>query len=307
MTNRTRDDDHNPTGVPCPDCGQLCRSLRGVTKHQELRGPHTTPSKTTALPARKAGTVMTSRRKSYVSLGINGSKRPFSQWEREQKRQEHLRSNRHQQYLIEGKIWREKFAQVLLDQLAAGGPINLTRACAATKITWRIYYKRLADDEALREFIGDLRVAEQDLLKEAMWHEAVIGAEEPIFNNGKKVGVKRTRNTSLLQFLAKASDPETYDAKVRATRLNANAFGDVTARRQEVIAQFTERFAMFGERREKLLVGAVVDSRLVTNGNGNGKENGVVQEPVNQIEYSDQDDSDDFSDLDSDEREDLDF
>ena len=136
---------------------------------------------------------------------------------------------------------------------------------------------------------------------------AVIGAEEPIFNNGKKVGVKRTRNTSLLQFLAKASDPETYDAKVRATRLNANAFGDVTARREEVIAQFTERFAMFGERREKLLVGAVVDSRLVTNGNGNGKENGVVQEPVNQIEYSDQDDSDDFSDLDSDEREDLDF
>ncbi len=100
---------------------------------------------------------------------------------------------------------------------------TVSGAARATTIGRRTHYDWLAhDDEYARRF-AEADVVAIDKLEEEARRRALVGAEEPVFYQGKIVGHVARKSDTLLIFLLKGKRPEVYTERHEHTGAQGEA------------------------------------------------------------------------------------
>lgn len=120
---------------------------------------------------------------------------------------------------------------------------NVRAACNAASVGRSTVYERRESDDT---FKGAWDEAEQDgvdLLKAEARRRALLGVDEPVYYQGKRVGFIRRYSDALLMFLLKAHEPEVYRERYEVTgagggpvrhRLEVEEIPPTEAERQEL-------------------------------------------------------------------------
>lgn len=192
------------------------------------------------------------KNQSLYPPGSDGRSRAVPPWEHHFRSEEYAstplaRKNSRKQDID----WRERFIKELISRR----PFAPVAAAKAANIPWKVARAEMETNEELRDVVDEIRYAMKEKILAVAWEEGVEGTESPIVWNGEIIGYKKTRDTSMLQFVAKALDPEMYDGKVRAARITANAMTDTFAQRQRMMedARHKERAALWSAERAKVL------------------------------------------------------
>ncbi|MEQ8847564.1 hypothetical protein [Botrimarina sp.] len=94
---------------------------------------------------------------------------------------------------------------------------SVRRAEKAARASRRSHSRWMATDPDYAEAFEQTRRVASDMLEEEARRRAVEGWEEPIFQNGKQVGVKRRYSDTLLIFLLKGNNPAKFGDRVEQT------------------------------------------------------------------------------------------
>lgn len=154
-----------------------------------------------------------------------------------------------------GRDWRIKAIEAV-----GKGPPTKKNAARAAGVSYTFLAKALEQDTEFREAFEMARRSAVDGAYEVAWKMGVTGVREPITYQGEIVGYVRKIDTNMTKFILQSEDPETFDPRVRASRIQAQALGNVAARREQMLDGFNERFAKFDAIRQRALAaGATAD------------------------------------------------
>lgn len=102
--------------------------------------------------------------------------------------------------------------------LAAYAECGVIRLAAkSSEASARSHYRWMADD---RDYVTAFEEAQRKsckALEEEARRRAVDGWDEPVYQNGKKVGTRRRYSDTLLIFLMKGNQPDKFGDKVTQT------------------------------------------------------------------------------------------
>lgn len=142
---------------------------------------------------------------------------------------------------------------LFLEKLAEGLPV--TKAARAAGVAFTTVYQWRKEDETFRDLWEQAYAAGTDELADEARRRAVDGVTEPVFYKGNKCGAVQKYSDTLLIFMLKARDPQTYCDKLRAARI-LKAEADDAAKRARDLAE-TEHMldAEVFERLEQIAAG----------------------------------------------------
>ena len=102
------------------------------------------------------------------------------------------------------KKWRDRFIQTM----KSTGNITIAAREAGVKRPTAYYWKD-RNEKFSKEWDGAMDHA-VDLLEAEARRRGMVGVDEPVFQGGKQVGVKRRYSDGLLSMLLKANRPEKF-------------------------------------------------------------------------------------------------
>lgn len=147
---------------------------------------------------------------------------------------------------------RAKALEAILDGVRSGDTI--TGACGAAGVSRRTYYDALARHPELRaELDRALDASTTALIDEAL-RRGLTGYDEPVFQQGRQVGVVRRYSDKLLLALLASRDPRFRSDSTAVTVTNTIATGE------GVIASLRDKLDAIASRRDKLV--ELFESRL---------------------------------------------
>lgn len=107
------------------------------------------------------------------------------------------------------KGWQDRF----LHKLAETG--NVTAACRHAKCSRQEAYRTREEDAFFMAGWQEAKVVAKELLELEARRRAETGYLDPVYYEGKKVGAVRKYSDTLLIFLLKALEPETYRENIK--------------------------------------------------------------------------------------------
>lgn len=90
----------------------------------------------------------------------------------------------------------------------------ITQACEASGVGRTSHYRWLEESEDYRKKFAESHQAAIDALETEARRRAIGGWDEPVFYNGKQVGVKRRYSDMLLAMLLNANFPQKYRSRL---------------------------------------------------------------------------------------------
>lgn len=119
----------------------------------------------------------------------------------------------------------------------------IASAAAAAGTTANTVHRTIKADPAFAEKFAEARQIAKERLVSRAWEIAVDGIEEPIYFKGEVVGHRLAHSEKMLEVLLKGFLPEMFNDRLQAAQVNAQAIGDLTEVRRQLLRQGApERF-----------------------------------------------------------------